>query len=480
MPEEQTPQISIDSPKKEFEDHLSLPDNHRIFFSGPFGIGKTYFLKKFFKEHPEYIPIHLYPVNYSVAQNEDVFELIKYDVLYNLIAQPEIFEKIQVDHDIKLAAHISNKIPSLMEGFLNNLEFLEKNEVDHTVVPRFLRLLIPVIDSYKNFSKQTDEALNELKIVDEFRSQIENKLGSIYENNAITQLIYECIGRLKNGGKQVVLIIDDLDRIDPEHIFRILNVFSAHFDQYDFEVDQEAPKNKFGFDKVILVGDYGNIKSVFEHRYGVHADSNGYLDKFYSESVFDYDNEKAIVNFLERVKFYDDDVPLFMSHQLESKCIELLFKIIMLLVEEEKLNLRKLLKYEKNTFERYFPNDLEYKHNLTYVLAFLSHILGGKEECETYINELPDRISLNGERYKEIMKIFFLPVLASGTKRSYKVDGFKFDYTAIQDQTTYKFELNGLYFNGIKTDFILLPIRALMKESIRKFYKQKLLNQRAW
>ncbi len=49
MSSENSQFIDISSPKKEFEAHLNLPGNHRIFFSGPFGIGKTYFLKDFLK-----------------------------------------------------------------------------------------------------------------------------------------------------------------------------------------------------------------------------------------------------------------------------------------------------------------------------------------------------------------------------------------------------------------------------------------------
>jgi len=76
--------------------------------------------------------------------------------------------------------------------------------------------------------------------------------GSIYELDSISQIICSAIA-VKKGGKKSVLIIDDLDRIDPEHIFRILNVFSAHFDI------TEDGKNKFDFDKIILVCDIQNI-----------------------------------------------------------------------------------------------------------------------------------------------------------------------------------------------------------------------------
>ena len=41
--------FEIDDPKSKFEKHLSLPKNDRIIVSAPFGAGKTYFLKEFFK-----------------------------------------------------------------------------------------------------------------------------------------------------------------------------------------------------------------------------------------------------------------------------------------------------------------------------------------------------------------------------------------------------------------------------------------------
>jgi hypothetical protein len=87
-----------------------------------------------------------------------------------------------------------------------------------------------------------------------------------------------------NSGKKSVLIIDDLDRLDPEHIFRILNIFSAFQDQH-------KETNKFGFDKVILVFDVENVRSIFRHKYGSGADFSGYLDKFYSQEIFWFDNE---------------------------------------------------------------------------------------------------------------------------------------------------------------------------------------------
>jgi predicted NACHT family NTPase len=61
-----------------FKSSIDLEDNHRIIFSAKFGAGKTYFLKKFFQKYSDdYEPIFLYPVNYQVSANEDIFELVE-------------------------------------------------------------------------------------------------------------------------------------------------------------------------------------------------------------------------------------------------------------------------------------------------------------------------------------------------------------------------------------------------------------------
>src|SRR5688572_28632876 len=77
---------------EEFLDHLSIKGNSRIIFSGPFGTGKTRFLNDFFGlQKDKFQPIYLFPVHYSVAPNYDIFELIKYDILFQLLEQDDLF-----------------------------------------------------------------------------------------------------------------------------------------------------------------------------------------------------------------------------------------------------------------------------------------------------------------------------------------------------------------------------------------------------
>ncbi len=83
------------------------------------------------------------------------------------------------------------------------------------------------------------------------------------------------------------MIIDDLDRIDPDQIFRLLNVFSVH-------IDIEGTENKFSFDKILFCCDASNIRRIFHNRFGVDVDFNGYFDKFYSKEIFYFDNRTEI------------------------------------------------------------------------------------------------------------------------------------------------------------------------------------------
>lgn len=103
----------------------------------------------------------------------------------------------------------------------------------------------------------------------EYLLSFDNEKGGIYELDAVTNLICSLVQTRQEGGRKMVLVVEDLDRIDPGHIFRILNVLSAHMtyiNGYD-----DGTKNKFNFDKVLLLCDYANIEKIYHHLYGGKA-----------------------------------------------------------------------------------------------------------------------------------------------------------------------------------------------------------------
>jgi hypothetical protein len=275
--------IDPKSVQDSFEKELKQYDSSaRIFFSGKYGVGKTKFLERFFEEKKEeYLKIHLYPVNYQISTNEDIIDLLKYDILVELFEKYEEYFKTNqnIPWYVLVKSYISQKNTNeILSGTLDILE----------VIPAMGQLGRP-LKTFLNIDKEFQEfksiyQTGEKGLAEEYLSRI--KEDDLTETDIISQLIKNKIQEIK-GKKESVLIIDDLDRLDPEHIFRILNVLSAHFDQ--------DGDNKFGFDYIIIVGDYKNIQSIFHHKYGKDADFDGYIDKFYTVKPFEFDNRKALL-----------------------------------------------------------------------------------------------------------------------------------------------------------------------------------------
>ena len=247
----------------------------RIIFSAKFGDGKSYFLKKFMESYPkeanDYYFITLHPVNYVVEENRDVIEYIKRDILFQLIKDNRIYgfkegyDKIfdavcNKESLFKLADFAASIIPvkGLKEGY------------------KALKGLVSAIEEKR---KEQDV----LHVVDDYLNGFYGKMGSISECDAFTYLIQKSLERMM---AKSVLIIEDLDRIDPAHLFRIMNVLSS---QVDNPYYSEVPNgNKFGFNKIILVMDYEIARHLFHHFYGKEANYEGYMNKFLNTLPYSY------------------------------------------------------------------------------------------------------------------------------------------------------------------------------------------------
>lgn len=337
--------VPITESLEQFKRHLCIPDNHRVLFSAPFGTGKTTFLKKFFKnKEDKYEVFHLFPVNYQVAENKDIFELLKYDILCELIPHidfEEDTEQILSDKSIALQYLL------LTDGANLALDILK-------LVPK-LGKAVKSFDKIVNFctklgdlnKKQKDD---KYELLDSFSKNINNELGSIYEMDPISNLIAEQIQQI-NTDKESVLIIDDLDRVDPKHIFRLLNVFSAHF-------DQDSPvNNKFGFSKIILVCDIENIEIIYRKLFGENVDFKGYIDKFRSVGTFTFDNRENWIQELRSITqvFREKNPHDYNSYIGFDKFI---YPLIIDMLKSGLVDMRQLLKLNR------FPVSLEIPHNL--------------------------------------------------------------------------------------------------------------------
>lgn len=338
--------IPINSIKNDFDSFLKIEGNSQIFFSGRFGIGKTYFLKDFFNSQvDEYEVFHLYPVNYQVNSNEDIIGLIKYDILVELLNKnTDILQENEtggIKNSTLLFYSWCKKrfsLNSILQSALSYGESVSGLSADPILsslgqLGRPLKDLLEIDKEYQEFKKEYKEG--EKGLAEKYTAEIKSK--SISEDDYLSHLLKEKIIQQK-GNKKSVLVLDDLDRVDPDHIFRILNILSAYF--------EKEHENKFGFDSIIIVADYSNLKHIFHHRYGSNADFSGYLDKFFAISPYYFDNKKAVIDMVDEiVKSVKNEEPNLKGAISDSGYIKLfLSHIFMKAIDSEIMNLRELLK----------------------------------------------------------------------------------------------------------------------------------------
>lgn len=321
----------------DFRDHLKVENNKRILFSGPFGTGKSTFLNEFSQtEIDDFFYLKIFPVNYSVSANEDVFELIKFDILFQLIG--DYYDQIDLEkEDFTLLLKSQVFIMEHLKFMPLLYAILGFSEKIGTPIVDFIKALEQTVGNFKKFSDEIK--IDEERDIKAFLKSIEQRKGSTYEMDAVSALIFNLIQRVKNkNNKSSVLIIDDLDRLDPEHIFRLFNIFSAHYNEVN-------GNNKFGFDKVIFVCDIENIRKIFHHRYGFDVDFSGYIDKFYSIQPFDFDSRNYVKSKIEELIYNIQFESSLHNYKFDNnrdfvKCTK---AVIQALIDSRQLNLRMLL-----------------------------------------------------------------------------------------------------------------------------------------
>lgn len=376
--------IPVDSIFSVFENHLQIKGNSRIMFSGKFGIGKTFFLNEFFEKNKEkYDVYHLFPVNYQIASNEDIFDFLKSDILVELLKKRVVFDE-KDNLDKSFVDFIKNQwnTNSFLKGTIENT--VELLPFGFSKLGKPLKTALEVDKKFQEFKEKGD------------KTEIDNFLK---KNNTESDIISEIIKKKIQDSKEEresILILDDLERIDPEHIFRILNVFSAHLDSHSKEIP-----NKFGFDKIILVADFSNLESIFHHRYGKDTDSDGYFDKFFSVSLFEFNNEKNILRLLDDIisrfnvdkKSFDKVIG---DNGFLRIVLQKLFSRLISSPNKYKINLRKLLtpiKFRIDVFDENYLGDTRasvISNIIDISIKFFIRIFGNNQE--KFLNFLEDTI----------------------------------------------------------------------------------------
>ena len=283
--------IPVDDTMEKFENHLLSHD--RVILSAKFGDGKTFFLNQFKEKYKKdknspFEFITLYPVNYQVLPNNDIFNLIKHDVLLQMLQLKMIDVNYEVTDKMAAEFYIQSHFGSVAETFISMLSAVEANDAVSKAVITGLRVG-KLFKSLRNKIDKYKEEIDQTSFLDKYLSSFDD--NSVYENDVVTKIIRDNIETYqKVNKKRIVLVIEDMDRLDPAHLFRILNVFTAQMDYgYRCFVPNEKDTlvgNKFGVCNVVFVMHEGNTKAIFHHFYG--EDYKGYMSKFYNKDIFTF------------------------------------------------------------------------------------------------------------------------------------------------------------------------------------------------
>lgn len=311
--------IPIDDELKTFAEYLG--NNSRCILSARFGNGKSFFLKEVRKKLADrYKFITIYPINYQVAENKDIFEYIKRDILLQILTLSEI----DISDD-------KYSMPFRLWGFLNHSGTDIASDIMSLLTSSLLHIskdaintLAKNVSRFKDYSNKINESQSDK--IESYLTDFANQKGSVYEFDPISRIIYQLITDIKkHSNKQVVLIIEDMDRIDPAHIFRILNIFSAHWDIVDRspqKLTDGDPYNKYNIDKILLVCHFQNIKNIFHHLYGEKTDFTGYIHKFSPENPYEYSLKDVMENWISKQIPLDKEIYPDICKQLTNLVIQ--------------------------------------------------------------------------------------------------------------------------------------------------------------
>lgn len=217
--------IPVDGAVKQF--NLHLKSHPRTILSARFGDGKSFFLAEAEQQlKKRFVFLKIYPVNYQVADNQDIFEYIKRDLLFQLYEKGLVSDTYEIPDSIAAYFFLKNSWEEFAEEILKTISYFDASNTIRATLGaiKFLKSIKKRFDEFKKNGGEVGAR------IERFISVFDNR--GIYEDDPITAIICDIISTWKRSHRQqkVCLVFEDMDRIDPAHIFRIMNVISAHMD----------------------------------------------------------------------------------------------------------------------------------------------------------------------------------------------------------------------------------------------------------
>lgn len=172
-----------------FKQHLENNGNIKILFSGPFGTGKTTFLREYFSMNASYEVFHLFPVNYSVATNEDIFRYLKAELLFLLLEKGVEFDKQSLKKTETVPAFLKDNALNILLPFTRLIPQVGKSVHD------ILEELINLKNLFESYHE--DIQIDDERKAKKFIKELYEQEGSVFEDNFYTQIIRQLLEKIK-------------------------------------------------------------------------------------------------------------------------------------------------------------------------------------------------------------------------------------------------------------------------------------------
>ena len=194
--------------------------------------------------------------------------------------------------------------------------------------------------------------------------------------------------------------------------------------------NSEGNDNKFGFDKIIFVCDIENIRKIFAHKYGAEVDFSGYIDKFYSSEIYDFNNNQEVLNYVDKIFLRYENNNLQKGGS-QSSILGIIKPIFSDLILAKTVNMRMVKNIEqgKHGFRKpYILNYFEpqvvknYNFQILQVVDFLFDIFGKDiDNLLDSINKTKKLARNNASMFKEVNLKHCLPILNKSINTKSKV-----------------------------------------------------------
>ena len=248
----------------------NIDDNGVICIDGAWGVGKTFLVKQLM-----YLIMH-----YNENNNKEQFKIVESekDILTNLCENNLVFYYNAWENDDhnnvleSLIYNILNDYPKYKDEITNNFN---KEEAVKEVLNIVTKIVSSKLFNIDLSAGKMDKIKTFKDLTDEINTTEEKK-----------ELFKKLLDRIL-GNKRMILIIDELDRCNPNFATKVLEVIKHFYNLSNITV--------------IVVSNNNELQYTIKQQYGQNFNAYNYLNRFF-DYTFTIDNNRSIeysINFLE-------------------------------------------------------------------------------------------------------------------------------------------------------------------------------------